>query len=139
MLLQGQPSLLPPTARIGLSRDHPHHRGLTRPQRVQWLLCSHRQAASGCKDQGQGNYSGSLGYKQGFHMGARAAHTKRAGQALLGQDPLALHTDPSQDGVVTAALGQLKGSLPGSLAAPNAGLVGPHPGVLPAIHWSRLQ
>lgn len=72
-------------------------------------------------------------------MGARAAHTKRAGQALLGQDPLALHTDPSQDGVVTAALGQLKGSLPGSLAAPNAGLVGRHPGVLPAIHWSRLQ
>lgn len=98
MLLQGQPSLLPPTARIGLSRDHPHHRGLTRPQRVQWLLSSHRQAASGCKDQGQGNYSGSLGYKQEFHMGARAAHTKRAGQALLGQDPPAGTTHRSITG-----------------------------------------
>lgn len=41
--------------------------------------------------------------------------------------------------------GQLKGSLPGSVASPRAGLVGPHPGILPAmlggpaIHWSRLQ
>lgn len=47
VLLQGQPCLLPPTARICLRRDHPHHRGLTRPQRMQWLLCSHADGQPG--------------------------------------------------------------------------------------------
>lgn len=142
MLLQGQPSLLPPTARICLSRDHSHHQGLdqtTGYAMAPGFSCRYTTT-------GPGHYLGSLGYEQGFHVGARAEHTKRVGQALQGQDLLApQHGSLSAWCSVTAARGQLKGSLPGSVAAPSAGLAAPRPGVLPAvlggpaIHRSGLQ
>lgn len=80
MLLQGQPSLLPPTARICLSRDHPHHQGLdqtTGYAMAPGFSCRYTTT-------GPGHYLGSLGYEQGFHVGTRAEHTKRVGTSTAG-------------------------------------------------------